>query len=439
MKTDLSQTTNEKKFLTGLLLCGALALSACSSNDDDGDSADMPSDSDSISDSDSDASDTPASTGSDNDSAPAAETFPLSDVESGFLAFAATHSADYTSGRTDTLSLSGGISVTGSYAATTSDITVDTDGKSLYEIGRFGLDSITKLDPGNTANVIYQYSVNGDETSANPYDIAFVGDSLAYIARYGSSKVWVVNPSAASEEDFKIGELDLAAYDADVPNVSAVMIVEDRLFILMEALTGFDADKPGYIAVFDTASNTEIDTGQGVAGLKGIALETINPTALQYNATSDEVIVIGRGNFFENETVAGDPYTGGIEVIDGRSYENSLLLDDGSNDENEGFFVNGLIVSLERGYVVTYKNFLSTLRSFNPVTGLLDEEPVATLVDKEITSLAEGPTGKIWVGVGGDNPGFVLVDPVDNSISDEVVRTELIPVNVVFIDPSTAD
>jgi len=431
MKTDLSQTTSENNLTTSLLLCGVLALSACSSNDDDSDSADMPSDTDS--------GDTLATTDSDNAGGASADTFPLTDVESDFLAFTATRSADYTSGRTDALSLSGGISVTGSYTATTSDIIVDTDGTSLYEIGRFGLDSITKLDPENTANVTYQYSVNGDETTANPYDIAFVDDSLAYIARYGSSKVWIVNPSAASEEEFKTGELDLTAYDTDVPNVSAVMIVENRLFVLMEALTGFDADKSGYIAVFDTTTNTEIETGQGIAGLKGIALETSNPTALQYNAASDEIMVVGRGNFYESETVAGDPYTGGIEIIDGRSYENSLLLDDGSSENNEGFFVNGLTVSLERGYVVTYKNLLSTLRSFNPVTGLLDEEPVATLVDKEITSLAEGPTGKVWVGVGGDNPGFVLVNPADNSISDEVIRTELIPVNVVFIDPTTAD
>jgi len=114
-----------------------------------------------------------------------------------------------------------------------------------------------------------------------------------------------------------------------------------------------------------------------------------------------------------------------------------LLIDDGTDEENEGgYFVDALVVSPSRGYLITYASFgVSTLRSFNPTTGLLDEAAIGDLSEQDLTTLALAPDNKLWVGVGGSTPGFYIVDPVDNSVSAEQIATELVPLNVVFTTP----
>lgn len=360
----------------------------------------------------------------------------------GTQAFTATRSSDFGSGRIDRLTTSGGITVNGSYPATLSDIRVTTDGESIYQIGRFNIDSITRFDPNDTSVVDYQYSVNGDETSANPYSLAFANENKAYLTRYGSTMAWIINPAATTEAEFKIGELDLTAYDDDVPNMSDTLIVGNRLFVLMERLSnGFVPDKGGYVAVFDINDDSEVETSQGTEALKGIALETVNPTSLQYNADTDEIYVLGRGNFFENDAVTDDFYSGGLETIDPETFENALLIDDGTADANEGgYFVDALVASPSRGYLLTYASFgVTTLRSFNPTTGLLDEQPVGNLTDQDLTSLALAPDGKLWVGVGGATPGFFIVDPADNSVAADAVATELVPLNVIFLSDTSPE
>jgi len=84
------------------------------------------------------------------------------------------------------------------------------------------------------------------------------------------------------------------------------------------------------VAVFDVETDEEIATGQGADGLNGIELNTTNPLALQYVESLNEIVVTGRGNIFgEFNDLEGDPFVGGIEVIDVASFENELLLDDG--------------------------------------------------------------------------------------------------------------
>lgn len=400
-------------------LISLLSLGACSSgNDDNGGTAEQGDSST--------PDDSASSEASDNPTVAAAEQL---------LAFIAGSSTGNDAGQIERLSIGDGDIGTGTYPATLSDIRVDTDGRNVYQIGRFMIDSITRFDPADTSVIDYQYSVNGDEAAANPYDIAFVNQNKAYIVRYGSDKVWIVNPAATTEADFKIGELDLSAYDADVPNASSAVVVGEKLYVLMERLTGFDPVNTGYVAVFDTTTDAEVETGQGADGLPGIALSTTNPGGLQYLDSTGELYVTGRGNIFnEFNDIPGDPYQGGIETIDPESFEHAMLLDDGSADDNQGFFSDALVVSASRGYVLTYSAFESvTLRSFNPATGLLDDEPVAELVDQNLSALAIGPNGRLWVGVRGDTPGFVLIDPADNSVLKPLVATQLNPLNIVFL------
>ena len=77
------------------------------------------------------------------------------------------------------------------------------------------------------------------DDASNPYEMLFVSDSKAYILRYGSSDIWIVDPSvsAADEEAFKTGEISLKAYDSDqVPNMVSGLIHDGKLFVVMQAM-----------------------------------------------------------------------------------------------------------------------------------------------------------------------------------------------------------
>ncbi len=360
---------------------------------------------------------------------------------SGQFAFVATRAADYSSGRIDRLSLEEGNIVVGSYPAAGSNIDVDTDGVRPYQIGKFLIDSITRYDAEDTSVVDYQYSVKGDEpTTANPTDLAFSGPNRAYLTRRSSNSLWIIDPAAETEEDFKLEEIDLSAYDTDMPDMTDAIIVDDKLFVLLERLQRLESgsqipDKKAYVAVFNTITNTEIDTGMGSDGLLGVELDVTNPAALQYNEETGKIFVVGRGNYYENEAITDDYHSGGVQSIDPTSYETTLVLDDGSDEQNEDYFVDLEIISADLGYLLTYAEYtVTTLRTFNPTTGELSADTLPGLEGVDITTLAQGPDNHLWVGINDDTPGFYRIDLATGELAAERVATDLVPMNLVFID-----
>ena len=353
------------------------------------------------------------------------------------LAFAFTRASNFGSGRIDRLTITDGYTVNGMYPATLSDNAIATDGNKIYQIGRFNIDSVTRFDPVDTSVVDYQISVIGDSTdSTNPQSLAFIDDSKAYLTRRNSNSILIVDPTPEIESDFTLGEIDLSAYDTDFPNATDAIIVDDKLFVLMERLndTTFSNDNVGYVAVFNTITDTEIDTQQGFNGLRGIALSVTNPTALQYNEATGSIYVVGRGNYFENDAVTADFHSGGVEVINPSTYTHQLLIDDGTDESNQGYFVDAQVVSPNLGYLLTYQSFgVTTLRTFNPSNGELTDTPVAGLENVDITTLALGPDNKLWVGINDATPGFMLIDTETGEVQAERVVTELIPTDVVFL------
>jgi hypothetical protein len=400
--------SNHRSPLRALLVLGALGLlSACSSSNNDGETDE-------------------------------------GGTSSSQFAYIATRSAD--AGQIERYSLADNTLVS-TYPGTLDDIDVATDGSDIYQIGRRNLDSITKFDATDSSQTLFQYSVNGDEEGANPYTVVFANDTKAYVIRYGSSKVWIINPSAQTEAEFKIGELDLTAYDSTgEPNANDAVIVGDKLFILMERLNAaFEPDVTGYVAVFDTTDDSAIDTQMGEDGLLGIKLNTTNPGSIQYLEASDEIYVTGRGNLYnEFNTLTDDPYQGGIETIDPETYALDMLIDDGTADNNQGFFVRAIIVSPTVGYIATYDDSVElfserdTLRVFNPTTGIMADDPVSEFVNTSIGPMAVAPNGNLWIPVPGNTPGdgsgYYQLDTGTNSIVGELLATQLAPINVVFLD-----
>jgi hypothetical protein len=169
-------------------------------------------------------------------------------VQTGVVA---TVAADYSSGATSVIDVDpagGPRAVENDLAPTISDILVAAYGSAFYRLERFMRDNVTKFDISAPATPVYQYSVldDGDTASANPHAMIFLNDQKAYLLLYGKTKAWIVNPNAANEAEFKIGELDLSAYgDADgIPEMDNGIIVDGILYITVQRLDRNDEWAP---------------------------------------------------------------------------------------------------------------------------------------------------------------------------------------------------
>lgn len=359
------------------------------------------------------------------------------------MAVVITTASDYSSGAHSVVSVDpvgGPRRVQNKLAPTQSDITVAGYGKYFYRLGRYKMDHITKFDINAPDKPIWQYSVLGaDKKSANPYDMIFVSHTKAYVLRYGSAKVWIVNPSATTESAFKIGELDLSAYDDGdgAPEMASGIIVDGKLFITMQrwdtskGYGGWNLNQ-GWIAVFNTQTDTEIQTGKGNQQMKGIPLPAENPQGIQY---VDQMIYVQCAGSIGNPR----KYSGGIVQIHPNTYETTLIWDDGNDDHHPYGNITGMsIVSSTQGYFVGYVGWGdNTLYEFNPSTGTLKGIVLESLLKgKNIAGMESGvytdKNGRLWVCNASDAE-IIILNTRNNSL-DERVSTELNPQKVIFVE-----
>jgi len=332
---------------------------------------------------------------------------------------------------------------------TVSDIIMAADGPNFYRIERFQRNNIIKFAATSPARVIWQHSTNdpAESEDSNPHDLIFVNgghgtSTKAYVPRYGSTKLWVVNPQEATDAAFKLGEIDLSPYaDADgSPEMHRGVVVDGKLFLLIQRID-MDSYEPGdaYVAVIDTSTDQEIDTRSvraadaGTTELKGIPLPVKNPWTIAYNADTGKIYVQAAGRFPSSWAGTPGEYSGGIVTIDPDNYEVEMLVDDGDSDNHPYDNLSGMaITSEDRGYFISYYWDLNLnmsfgkLWGFNPTTGDVDAAPVAAFSgDKGITTIAVDGYGKLWVG--GGNGTVTVIDPDNGDAVEQVIHLNLNP------------
>ena len=323
-----------------------------------------------------------------------------------------------------------------------SDLAIDCEGRHFYRIARFQADNVTKFDIATPSRVIYQYSTQdpSDTAASNPYQMVFVNANKAYLLRYGSAKAWIVNPAASTQAAFKLGELNLGAYaDADgIPEMVAGVVVNGKLFIVMQRFESFSTLQTAYVAVFDTVTDREISTGKGMNNLKGIPLSIGNPSSIQYLQTNNRLYINGSGKLaFDSDPAE---YTGGIETIDPDNYDTRLVLDDGDESNHPfGQILDIALVSPTQGYFIGSADFqMNTLFRFNPTSGAVVSDvngptAVAGLFDANLTNLAIDRNAKLWVGKGDlAAPGMAVIDTANDSIEEPLIGTGLNPIETCF-------
>lgn len=343
------------------------------------------------------------------------------------VAVVATVSSSYDSGAVELVGVDERTS-SGSYHPTVSDLAVASHGSDYYLIERYQSDRIKKVALSNPGVFEWDYSTLGasDTDSSNVYDLVFAAPDKAYMIRYGADTVWVVDPTAGRERNFKTGELDLSAYlpanTTGSPNMSAAVVVDGKLFIAMQRLDSvFQPNNTAYVAVFDTATDEEIDTGKGEDGLKGIPLIGGNPMSMVHHPDLG-LLVQNQGSFAMD-------YKGGIDVIDPDSYAVEQRLDD---TEETGLIGAIQVVDADTGYYLAYYNWQDiALTRFNPATGEVGAT-VAGLSGMDLRALALGPRGRLWVAdASAGAPGLRVLD-ADSGEQIDFVATDLLPADITF-------
>ncbi|MCU4674654.1 cadherin repeat domain-containing protein [Catenovulum sp. 2E275] len=352
-----------------------------------------------------------------------------------------TVASDYTSGQQVLILDSDTYQITNTKIALTdikTDYTIKTYQDDLYHIGRYTIDTIEKFTAEDMENSAYSFSTQqaGEEASGNPYDIVFVNEEKAFVIRYGSDKVLIINPSATDESDFITGSIDISAYNAGTatnPTAADGLINDGKLYIVMQRMENW-VPQTAYVAVFDVQTGEEIETNANSEdNLKGIPLNGINPQQDSLTAYADNLYITSNAAYSTT-----DISTSKIEKISLDNYALTEVLNASDIENNTANVLSEtIIVNDEQGYFYASSGWpaVSNLYQFNPSTGLITQADVAaTVMNAEgIADIALDTENRLWVSVSSDAaPGVDVYSVEDNSLLENRITTELPPVRVEF-------
>ncbi len=319
-----------------------------------------------------------------------------------------------------------------------SDTVISTHEDVFYRIGRLNQDNVSKFQIDAPDSRIWQHNVNdaSEEGNSNPYKLVAKDKNSGYLIRYGSPKIWVVNLNTSNLGEFKIGEIDLGHYALDdgIPEAADALLIDDKLYVLMQNLDRNNGWIPGdaYVAIFDIRDNSEIATNSNDSTPKGIRLIVTNPSKMKYLASNNMLYVAATGAYFPSD------YTGGIESINLTNYNTEIVVDDGDIEEHPYGQINNIaILNSTRGYFVGSKAWKDdALYHFNPSTGIVNPVPLES--NNDIEDIEIGPLGNLWM-TDRDASGIKIFDTVDNSIAEELISTDLVPYDIEFISVKQSD
>ena len=353
----------------------------------------------------------------------------------GWFAAVATIAPDFSSGAHALLGTdpdSGELVSQNDIAPTHSDITIAAGMGDIFRIERAQGGNVALFGAGDDVTTpSWQYSVTQGASAAqtNPTALIRVSETKAYIPLYNSDRILIVDPTATDEADFILGEIDFSAYDDGdgTPDVNNAVAIEDKLFVTVQRLTNFEPSNTAYVAVIDTSTDTEIDTGRDPM-LNGIPLTVRNPNNdLVFLAGERSLYVQGVGKNFTSFIDGSPPeFTGGVERINVDDYSSAVVVGD---VDTRGHTSSMTVVSSTKGYLVAGDFFSNTVYPFDPQTGDVGAA-IPALTGLQIANVVTGPNGNVWVS-DTSNATVHLLDPATDSITDAVV-TNLNPNEVVF-------
>jgi hypothetical protein len=289
----------------------------------------------------------------------------------------------------------------------------------LYVVNRYGGDNIQVIDPSAGYTTLRQFSVGN---GSNPQDIAFVSPTKAYVSRYGSASIAIVNPATGGS----LGSISLAPFaDSDgLPEMARMVRVGRWLFVACQRLTGFEPVNPSVVVVVDTQADTVFDVNPVTPGVQAIPLTFRNPvTTFEFDRTRTRLLIGCAG--------AIGALDGGIEAIDPVG-----LADLGpvSTETALGGDVSDLALrDPSHAYVIVSSGSDNVLRSWNPATG----DTIATLFHVaggfSLPDMELDDRGELYVCWNDPaTPGLLVFDAANDVKIAGPLSTGLPPVAVTF-------
>ena len=339
------------------------------------------------------------------------------------------YATDFSTGSLANIQFGPPRTVTPNVATVSSDAVLRSFNGLLYVVNRFGFDNIQVLDPGNNFATVRQFSVGN---GSNPHDIEFVSATKAYVTRYESSELWIVNPQTGQHT----GTVSLADFaDADgIPEMDRLALRNGRLFVSVQRLdrnSFFSPTDSSQVVVIDAATNALVDADPGHAGVQGIILPFQNPGTEIVVDPAGKLLVGCSGNFgvADGGIVRLNPFGLTIEATE-------------ATEAGLGGDLNDVAVfSSQKGFVViSDPSFNTLLRSYNRGTGQVTGTPFSTagfnIADTEIND-----RGELWLcDRTPSNPGVRVFDAVSGGqLTAAPLNTGLPPQDLTFDTATTVD
>jgi hypothetical protein len=307
--------------------------------------------------------------------------------------------------------------------AVDADSVVRKFGERFFVLNRFRGSSVQEIDPAADLASLWGCSVGA---GSNPHDIVVVSDTKAYVSRYDSTMLAIVDPSRGPGcKGFNTGTIDLSPWaDADgVPEMDQMVIVGEHLFVAIQRLDRFSFFRPadnGALVVIDIATDKVTDV---------IELEIDNPfvesKGLVYDEKTNRIYVGGPGLLFT------DLEDGGIELVNPDTLASEGLAITGA--EFGGDLTDFVLVGSRRGYAtVAGENFVASVVEFDLLTKTVS--PALTTSSQLLADIEVTESGLLWLADRHcSDPGLRVFDLGDNAeITSQPIYPGLTPFNFTF-------
>jgi DNA-binding beta-propeller fold protein YncE len=320
--------------------------------------------------------------------------------------------------------------VTPNVATPSSDAALRWFGGLLYVVNRFNFDNIQVLDPAAGFATTQQFSVGN---GSNPHDIALVSATKAYVTRYGSPDLWIVNPQTGAHT----GTVSMAPFiDADgIPEMDRLAIRGRRLFVTVQRLDRdnfFVPTDSSQVAVIDLDTDTLVDVDPVAAGIQGILLPYQNPGTELVVDPAGWLLVGCAGDFgvLDGGVVRINP---GTLAVAGTEITEAAL---------GGDLGDVAVSSAQRGFaVVSDASFATLLKAYNRSTGAVTGPPIYSTPDFSIADIEVNDRGELWVcDRSPGNPGVRVFDAATGAaLTATPLATGLPPQDITFDSVTTLD
>jgi len=307
---------------------------------------------------------------------------------------------------------------------------------NLYIVNRFGGDNIQVVD-GTTLNTIHQWSTGN---GSNPQDICFVTPTKAYVTRYASADLLILNPQDGTSP----GTISLAQFaDADgLPEMAHMIRVDKYVFVALQRLNenaGFTPTDSSLVAVIDAVADTVVDTDPLLPGKQAIRLERKNPfTEFQFDRETSRLLIGCTGAF--------GALDGGVEWIDPVHFRS---LGTAISESELGGDVNGIVWhGPTHSYaIINDLSFNTSVVSWDPSTGHKIAAvyapggysvPYMALDDRGELYVCNNSSTDPGLHVFSAGPDVHLAGPIDTGLPPAAVAFDSRSDEILAVAPSSA-